>query len=182
MKFAPIQVTLKNGIEITLREVLISDAARMIEYVQGFVYESEFVPLVEGEFNPTLEEEEKILQSYIIRENALFLVAEYDGNIVGNINIDGQSRKILQHTAVFGMGMWKQWQNIGLGTVILTEAIQWAKRNPILEMLWLQVYAENEAGLALYRKMGFIEHGITPNFFKQNDRYYDEILMHLKVI
>lgn len=181
MKFDPIELTLKNGKTVLLRHVETEDAQKVIDFVQGFVYDSEFVPLVEGEFNPTLEEEIALLKTYIDSKNKLFLVAEYDEKIVGNINLDGHHRKILQHTAVFGMGMWKEWQNTGLGTAILENAIRWAKENPILEMLWLQVYAENEAGLALYRKMGFTEHGRTPNFFKQNGRYHDEVLMYLDV-
>jgi Acetyltransferases, including N-acetylases of ribosomal proteins len=181
MKFSPRNIVLKDGRQILLRHVEVSDAARVIEFVRGFVYDEEYVPLVEGEFNPTLEEEEQLLSNYVERSNALFLVAEFEGKIVGNINVDGNQRQILRHTAVFGMGMHKEWQSCGLGTAILEAAISWAKSNAELEILFLQVYAENEAGLALYRKMGFIQHGRIPNFFKQNGRYHDEIAMYLSV-
>lgn len=181
MKFSPQNVVLKDGREILLRHVAVSDAARVIEFVHGFVYTEEYVPLSEGEFNPTMEEEEKLLSAYVERSNSLFLVAEFEGKIVGNINLDGNYRKILRHTAVFGMGMLKEWQSCGLGTAILSAAINWAKANAELELLFLQVYAENEAGLALYRKMGFVENGRIPKFFKQNGRYHDEISMHLFV-
>jgi RimJ/RimL family protein N-acetyltransferase len=181
MKFSPRNIVLKDGRQILLRHVEVSDAARVIEFVHGFVYDEEYVPLVEGEFNPTLEEEEQLLSNYVERSNALFLVAEFEGKIVGNINVDGNQRQIMRHTAVFGMGMHKEWQSCGLGTAILEVAISWAKSNAELEILFLQVYAENEAGLALYRKMGFIQHGRIPNFFKQNGRYHDEIAMYLSV-
>lgn len=181
MKFLPKKIVLKDGREILLRHVEVPDAPRVIEFVQGFVYDSEYVPLSEGEFNPTMAEEEQILSNYVERTNSLFLVAEADGKLVANINVDGNQRKILRHTAVFGMGMHKEWQSCGLGTAILSAAIEWARKNPELETLFLQVYAENEAGLALYRKMGFTEHGRLPNFFKQNGRYHDEISMYLSV-
>lgn len=181
MKFSPKKVVLKDGREVLLRHVEVSDAPRVIEFVHGFVYDEEYVPLSEGEFNPTIAEEEQILSNYVERSNALFLVAEMDGKLVANINVDGNQRKILRHTAVFGMGMHKEWQSCGLGTAILSAAIDWARTNPELEILFLQVYAENEAGLALYRKMGFVEHGRIPNFFKQNGRYHDEISMYLSV-
>lgn len=178
MKFSPKTVGLKDGRSILLRHVEVSDAAKVIEFVHGFVYDEEFVPLSEGEFNPTIPEEEQILSNYIERPNSLFLVAEFEGKLVGNINVDGNQRQILRHTAVFGMGMHKEWQSCGLGTAILNAAIDWSKNDSDLEILFLQVYAENEAGLALYRKMGFVEHGRIPNFFKQNGRYHDEISMH----
>lgn len=179
MKFTPRTITLKDQREILLRHVEVSDAPRVIEFVHGFVYDEEYVPLVEGEFNPTLAEEEQLLANYVTRSNSLFLVAEFEGKIVGNINVDGNQRQILRHTAVFGMGMLKEWQSVGLGTAILQAAIDWARTESELEILFLQVYAENEAGLTLYRKMGFIQSGRIPNFFKQNGRYHDEILMHL---
>jgi RimJ/RimL family protein N-acetyltransferase len=181
MKFPPLTIRLKDGRTVLLRHVEVADAPKVIEFVQGFAYDEEYVPLTEGEFNPTLAEEEQILANYVNRSNALFLVAEFDGKLIGNINVDGNQRKILRHTAVFGMGMHKEWQGCGLGTAILKAAIDWAKNNSELEILFLQVYADNEAGLALYRKMGFVEHGRIPDFFKQNGRYHDEISMHLSV-
>ncbi|MDF3026299.1 MAG: GCN5-related N-acetyltransferase [Fluviicola sp.] len=181
MKFSPLTIGLKDGRSVLLRHVEVADAPKVMEFVHGFVYDEEYVPLTEGEFNPTLAEEEQVLANYINRSNALFLVAEFDGKLVGNINVDGNQRKILRHTAVFGMGMHKEWQGCGLGTAILNAAIDWAKNNSELEILFLQVYADNKAGLALYRKMGFVEHGRIPDFFKQNGRYHDEISMHLSV-
>jgi RimJ/RimL family protein N-acetyltransferase len=179
MKFIPLKKTLKDGRIISIRQVEISDAQNVIEFVHGFVYSSEFVPLVDGEFDPTIQEEELILKNYIDRSNSLFLVAEFDGKIIANINLDGNQRQIMRHTAVFGMGMHAEWQNCGLGTYILQAAIDWAKKHSELELLFLQVYAENEAGIALYKKLGFTENGRMPKMFKQNNRYHDELTMHL---
>ncbi|AEA45456.1 GNAT family N-acetyltransferase [Fluviicola taffensis] len=181
MKFLPIHKTLKDGRIVLIRAVEIADATKIIEFVHGFVYDSEFVPLVEGEFNPTLPEEELILKNYVDRSNSLFLVAEFEGQIIANINLDGNQRQIMRHTAVFGMGMHLEWQNCGLGTIILQSAIDWARNHSELELLFLQVYAENEAGIALYKKLGFVENGRMPNMFKQNNRYHDEITMHLSL-
>jgi len=181
MKFSPRTLTLKNGKTVLLRHVAAADAPRVIEFVHGFVYDEEYVPLVEGEFNPTMEEEERLLTEYVERPNCLFLVAEFEGKVVGNINVNGNQRAIMYHTAFFGMGMLKEWQSCGLGTAILEAAIDWARNHSGLEILFLQVYADNQAGLALYRKMGFVEHGRIPDFFKQNGRYHDEISMHLRL-
>ncbi len=87
----------------------------------------------------------------------------------------------MEHTAVIGMGMLKEWRNTGLGTALLKLAIEWAKENPILELLWLQVYSDNELGLGLYRKMGFEKNGILKNFFKREEKYFDNLTMTLSV-
>ena len=87
----------------------------------------------------------------------------------------------MEHTAVIGMGMLKEWKNTGLGTALLKFGIEWAKENTILELLWLQVYTDNELGLGLYRKMGFEENGIMRNFFKQDGEYFDNLTMTMNV-
>ena len=111
----------------------------------------------------------------------MLLIAEFDNEIVGNIDLTGNRRKIMEHTAVIGMGMLKEWRNTGLGTALLKLTIEWAKENSILELLWLQVYTENILGLNLYKKMEFIENGIIKNYFKQNGKYYDNLTMSLSV-
>jgi RimJ/RimL family protein N-acetyltransferase len=79
------------------------------------------------------------------------------------------------------MGMLLEWRNQGLGTVLMQTAIDWAKTNPLLENLQLEVYAENLAGIKLYEKMGFKQCGIIPNLFKENGHYCDSIMMTLSV-
>ena len=61
----------------------------------------------------------------------------------------------------------------------MKHSINWAKENPILELLWLQVYCENDLGLGLYRKMNFVENGIIKKYFKFNGKYYDNLTMSL---
>ena len=108
-------------------------------------------------------------------------MAEYENQIIGNIDLTGSQRKIMEHTAVIGMGMFKDWRNSGLGTELLFATIDWAKQNQILELIWLQVYTENKLGLHLYRKMGFEENGIIKNYFKRDNQYFDNLTMSMVV-
>src|SRR5690606_38339659 len=100
---------------------------------------------------------------------------------IGNIDITGSSRVIMQHTGVIGMGILTEWRDLGLGTELMKLSINWAKENPILELLWLQVYCENELGVNLYRKMNFKDNGIIKNYFKRNGKYYDNLTMSLSL-
>jgi RimJ/RimL family protein N-acetyltransferase len=109
------------------------------------------------------------------------LVAEYDNEIIGNIDLTGNRRKVMEHTAVVGMGMLKEWRGTGLGTFLLQMTIEWAKEHPVLELIWLQVYTENKLGVHLYRKMGFEENGIIKNFFKHHLGYFDNLTMTMRV-
>lgn len=181
MKFEPKQITLKNEKTVVIRQAELSDAENLLNCIKTYIPTSKYIPKLESEIKLTVEQEKEWINSFLIYDNSLLLVAEYEGEIIGNIDLTGSRRKIMEHTAVIGMGMLQKWQNIGLGTALLSAIIEWAKNNPILELIWLQVYTENESGLNLYRKMGFVENGIIQNFFKQDNRYFHSLTMTLTV-
>ena len=181
MKFEPKQITLKNSKTVVIRQAKVSDAEDLLNCVKTYIPTSKYIPKLESEIKLTVDQEKDWINSFIVNDNSLLLVAEYEGKIIGNIDLTGNRRKIMEHTAVIGMGMLKEWQDIGLGTALLSAIIEWAKNNPILELIWLQVYTENESGLNLYRKMGFTENGIIKNFFKQDNRYFHILTMSLTV-
>ena len=159
----------------------IDDAERLLNCIKTYVPQSAYIPKLEQEIKLTIEQEKEWINSFLTNENSLLLVAEYNDEIIGNIDLTGSRRKIMEHTAVIGMGMLKEWKNTGLGTALLKFGIEWAKENTILELLWLQVYTDNELGLGLYRKMGFEENGIMRNFFKQDGEYFDNLTMTMNV-
>src|SRR5690606_1081490 len=182
MKFEPKQITLKNKKTVVIRQAGLSDAENLLNCIKTYIPTSNYIPKLESEIKLTVDQEKEWINSFLIYDNSLLLVAEYEGKIIGNIDLTGSRRKIMEHTAVIGMGMLQEWQNIGLGTALLSAIIEWAKNNPILELIWLQVYTENESGLNLYKKMGFTENGIIKNFFKQDDKYFHNLTLSLSVL
>ena len=156
-KFKRQILTLKNQKTVTIRQAEIDDAEKLLNCIKTYVPQSEYIPKLEQEIKLTIEQEKEWINYFLTNENSLLLIAEFDNEIIGNIDLTGNRRKIMEHTAVIGMGMLKEWRNTGLGTALLKLAIEWAKENPILELLWLQVYTDNELGLGLYRKNGIMK-------------------------
>jgi ribosomal protein S18 acetylase RimI-like enzyme len=110
----------------------------------------------------------------------MLLVAEVGGRIVGNLDITGGSRNRLRHNGLIGIGVLKQYQSLGLGSILLQAGIRWAKENPYLERLWMQIVDGNKDAISLYKKHGFIEEGRQKNFIKTGDgAYADNIIMAL---
>lgn len=177
MLFTSITTSLKDNRQVTIRLALPSDASALLDLIKQYLDTSEYIPINNADFNKTAEEIESWINKLNTAQNSLMIIAEHNGKLVGNLDLTGHHRTSLQHTAVLGMGMLLEWQNTGLGTALLHSAIQWAKENTILELLTLDVYTENIAGIALYRKQGFKEVGIVPNFIKDNGRYYDNMSM-----
>jgi len=94
------------------------------------------------------------------------------------IDLTGHERKIMSHTAMIGMSIKEGWRNKGVGTYLIKGVLDWAKAASDLEVIWLDVYANNELGLGLYKKMGFKISGKIERFFKHKNVYFDNIKMY----
>ena len=180
-KFKPRHTALKNGTTVLIRQAELEDAEKLLHCIKTYIPQSDYIPKLEREITLTVEQEKEWINTLLLNDNSLLLVAEHDGQIIGNIDLTGNRRKMMEHTAVIGMGMVTAYRNSGLGTALLAATIEWAQNNPILELIWLQVFTENQPGIALYRKMGFEENGIIKNFFKQENKYFDNLTMTMNV-
>jgi len=81
-------------------------------------------------------------------------VAVADGEVVGSIHVD---RSRFGYGEI-GMAVAREWRGRSVGTALLEAAIAWG-RAVGLHKLSLGVFPHNEAGIALYRKLGFVEEG-----------------------
>jgi ribosomal protein S18 acetylase RimI-like enzyme len=181
MKAFPATYKLKNGSVITIRHARIEDAAKLVETKRKYIAESPFIPITIEEYTQTLEQEEQLISNYINQTNSLLLIAELDGEILGNIDLTGSSRNQLAHTAMMGIGMLPAFQGMGLGTYLLKHALDWAQSNEKLEIIWLEVMPENIYAVKLYTQSGFEAVGSIPNFFKQENLQFDKLTMYKNV-
>ncbi len=182
MKFKPVEYITKSGKNIIIREVRTSDSKKIINCVKSYL-KSGFIPLTPDEFNPTLNEQIQWINEHINGKNDLLLIAEYNSEIIGNIDLTINHRQMLKHTGYIGMGVHEDWQNQGIGTALMEKIINWSDNNPEIEILWLQVFGNNEAGINLYKKFGFIEEGRQTSFIKSPEgEYIDNLIMTRKTI
>jgi len=78
-----------------------------------------------------------------------------------------------------GMLVAREWRGRGVGSALLAAAIEWARERG-LHKLSLGVFAHNAAGLALYRKYGFVEEGRrVKHYRRQSGELWDTIEMGL---
>jgi ribosomal protein S18 acetylase RimI-like enzyme len=78
-----------------------------------------------------------------------------------------------------GMAIAREWRGRGVGSALMEAAIEWARERG-LHKLSLGVFAHNAAGLALYRKYGFVEEGRrVKHYRRQSGELWDSIEMGL---
>ncbi|MEK6454291.1 N-acetyltransferase [Caldifermentibacillus hisashii] len=75
------------------------------------------------------------------------------------------------------MSVAQEYRNLGVGRALLKILLNWAKDNPIIEKVYLEVFAKNTAAIALYKKSGFIEEGRKVKGVKIDQQTYDDILL-----
>jgi len=170
MKFAAVTSKSKDGKEILLRAAVPNDASQLFALKLSYIKGSSTIPMYEDEYKNDEAQEAEMVQRYSDENNSLLIVAEHDGNLIGNLDLTGSPRRKLSHTGMIGMGISNKWQDKGIGHLLLSSALEWAKKASPLTIVWLEVYSTNAAGRTLYRKNGFNDCGIIANFFGEADK------------
>jgi len=177
----PRTVTLKDGASCILRVPEVGDAEAVLAYARAHINENAGSISAPEEFTITLEEERKWIASHRDNPDDLLLVADLDG-VAGLINFKAAERRRLRHNGSFGVGVRNDLRGRGIGRALIERLLDWARANPRLEKVSLQVLADNANAIALYRKLGFIEEGRRPKQVRYEDgRHVDDILMYVMV-
>ncbi len=119
------------------------------------------------------------LYSEMIRGDAIAVVAEVEGRVVGICDIHRlRPNSELSHNGVLGIAVKKEYRNRGIGKDLIKMVLELSRRK--FEMIRLEVFTVNSAAISLYRKLGFKEYGVSPSAVKRGDRYYDLLMMYYK--
>lgn len=99
------------------------------------------------------------------------LTAIKDGVPVGISTLYLQPYRKLAHQCEFGIIVAPEMRGQGVGKLLIKNLMHLAKENFKIELLHLQVYAENPA-INLYRRMGFREFGRQTHWIKEQGDFF----------
>jgi len=99
------------------------------------------------------------------------LVAEMDGQVVGQLGFEAMNNPRRKHVGHIGMAVKDAVQGQGIGSKLLAAAIDLAENWLNISRIELSVYTDNESGIALYKKNGFRIEGESPCFAFRNGEY-----------
>ena len=135
-----------------------------------------------AEFTLTVAQEVELLESIAKKDNSVFLMASFGDTPVASLILSGGPKQKERHVGTLGVGVHSSVRGKGVGTAIMQATIDWARTNPVLEMIKLGVYASNTRAVELYKRLGFVQHGMLPGGCKHSDgTYHDQIDMYLWV-
>lgn len=100
----------------------------------------------------------------VILEGDPLFALEEDGGVVGALALHST-----RTPGVVALGMWvlPGHRGRGAGRMLLEAAI--AARPEDVHKIELEVYPDNEAAIALYRKLGFEEEGLRRDHYRRSD-------------
>lgn len=107
-----------------------------------------------------------------ITENLLakYIVAEVDGKVAGYAGI----WLIMDEGHITNIAVKKEHQGQGIGKFLIMGLIDYCKKQSIINMT-LEVRKSNIIAQNLYKKYGFIDCGIRPNYYA--DDHEDAVIM-----
>ncbi|MCD5324378.1 MULTISPECIES: GNAT family N-acetyltransferase [Pontibacillus] len=159
-----------------IREIETSDAEGLATLTQQVEGSSQFMLWEKGERMIGTDSQLKMIERMKNNENSTILVAEDETRLVGYLLVMGGNAKRNKHAAAIVVGILEGYRGKGIGTQLFKELEQWASKHR-LRRLELTVITRNEAGLSLYKKMGFEIEGVKKDSLRIDGEYVDEYYM-----
>lgn len=173
-------VLLQGEVELLVRNAVALDARALRDVMQCTHAETDYLLSCPDEQSVDDEQEARSLAETECSDNEVELVAVVEGKIVGSAGVAavGGRRKVV-HRARFGISVLKEHWGLGIGRVLMESCIDCARRAGYTQ-LELEVVADNERALSLYRRAGFEEYGRNPRGYRSAAAGYQE-LVHMKL-
>jgi RimJ/RimL family protein N-acetyltransferase len=106
----------------------------------------------------------------------LALVAEADGEVVGNVLVSVDRGVATEHIGILSIVIAEGWREVGIGSELVAGAQAWARERG-LRKLSLGVFPDNERAIAVYEHRGFVREGVRRQQYRTGNDYRDEVIM-----
>jgi len=173
-------VVLRDGRKVLLRDLSPKDSASELRaFIASFVKEGAFISRDEV---PSMKEQKEWLKGQfgkMKKGEAIQIIAESGGRIVGKASAARESRKE-RNNVELGIAVLPTFRGASLGKLMLQNVIARVKTEMKPKNIALAVLEPNKRAHALYRKVGFRDFARFPNWLLHEGKYYDKIYLILR--
>jgi putative acetyltransferase len=168
----PVEVRLKDGRIVVMRSMHAEDENKLFEMFSSLSEDA-----VRWGMPPYSRE---VIKRWISNlPHCIAIVAVHGVRIVGQGSIYKIPHPRRKGVADLGIYIHQDFQNVGLGTAMVSKLLESAKRER-LHKLELGVIAENTPAIRLYEKFGFKVEGVLKDwYFGDDGKYHDHVAMGL---
>ena len=174
MIYAPKEFTLKNGLKVVVRSPEKEDAFDLIKQIISVAGSTDFLLSAPSDFQSYLDDikKEEDFIEWSKTDSGYWLIVCANNQIVANCSLRFNKHEKDKHRGTIGIAVIKDYQSMGIGSLLFDEMIKIAKQTPGIEQIELDVVDNNEKGLRLYKSKGFVETGKIPHQLKLKDGTY----------
>ena len=134
-----------------------------------------------GQYTRTVAEERARLESVLAVEHGHIIVAEVANQLVGHCHLWGNTNPGTQHSVGLGIDVHPDYRGMGIGRELLNAMLDWARDNPVIHRVELDVFTTNVTAIYLYLKTGFMIEGRRQHAYFKYGHYVDAYHMALLV-
>ena len=161
---------------VTFRQVKPSDLKSVYAWVKAIEKEDTFITINAAE-PISLKEEKQYFKDLFkkINQKKTVKVAVFSGKkYLGSCDIEKQGKR-QGHVGLFGIALSKDCRGRGIGFKLAQATIKLAQKRLRLKQIVLSCFANNKAGIGLYKKLGFKQCGRHPRAIFYKGKYIDSI-------
>ena len=152
-----------------------ADASDLVELARAVGSEPEGWLITDGDWR-TPAEERRYLRAIRRSAHAAVLVAEAPDGIVGRLSIARDPHPASRHVADLGLMVARRFRRRGAGRALMEAAEEWAREVGVRK-IELHVFPYNEAGIALYDRLGYVREGLRRKHYRRGGALLDAVLM-----
>lgn len=162
--------------QMLIREIKVDDAVNFVNLIKRVESESKFMLFESEERSINPEEQVKRIEVMRKSKNSTILIAEKENQLIGYLIAIGGNANRNKHSVYLVIGVLAQFRGLGVGTQLFEHLEKWATKHDI-QRLELTVVTLNNAGIRLYKKMGFDIEGTKRQSLYIEGQYVDEYYM-----
>ncbi|MDE1852489.1 MAG: GNAT family N-acetyltransferase [Thaumarchaeota archaeon] len=162
----------KDGRKIVIRRVARKDLGSMANHWQSLADERRYIAT-----EHVSPEQKAVWERSLSDPNMLWVRADIGGRLVGSLSLGRYGNlKKTRHIRNLGMGVVKEFREMGVGSALMDYAIKWADSKELKKVV-LSVFSTNNAAIELYEKFGFVREGVRRKQFLIDGKFVDEVMM-----
>ena len=159
----------------TVRPATPHDANALVELAESVGREDGRWILGTGPWR-AVADERRYLRTIQRHPDAAVFVAEDGADIVGRLSLSRDPHPASRHVADLGLMVAESHRRHGLGTALLSQAVEWARGSGVRK-LELHVFPWNDPAIGLYTSFGFEREGYRKRHYERGGELVDAILM-----
>lgn len=168
--------------EVIVRYPQNGDVEAMLKYINAISKEKTYITWQGEEIS--LKHEQIYLKNQLkrIKKNETVQLLLFVNSELSGISAIDLGERIKSHIGVFGITIAQKYHGKGFGKLLMKLILEEASRGlSKLKMITLEVFAENEKAIKMYKNFGFIQYGKLPKGNLYKGKLVDDIQMYKNV-